>query len=387
MIIPGKFTAENRLIQALEERFFKFSLRRLRIPEPGLADFTSNDYLGLAHSGQLQQLVAAETDQLRASGITQLLGSCGSRLLSGNSAYAENLEAEFAAFYKSQAGLIFNSGYAANLSLFGSVPQRGDFILYDELIHASVRDGIRLSNAKSWSFRHNDMDDLESLLKKTRESGAGQIYVAAEAIYSMDGDRCPLEELVRLTTDFDAALILDEAHSNGICGEHGEGLAVEKNLQDKIFARLLTFGKAAGCHGAFVAGSKILREYLINFGRSFIYSTALPVHDLVVMKCAKDIFSGMHAERKKLESLVLHFQTAMNLHAEFTSPIRALIIPGNEEVKKVADACREQKLDVRAVLSPTVPAGKERLRTIFHAFNSESEVDQLIKTVAGGALS
>jgi 8-amino-7-oxononanoate synthase len=239
-----------------------------------------------------------------------------------------------------------------------------------------------MSNAKSWSFRHNDVSHLEELLKKSE----GTIYVAAEAIYSMDGNECRLEEIVLLCEKYGASLILDEAHSNGLYGEKGEGLAVEKNLQERIFARLLTFGKAAGCHGAIVAGSKELKNFLVNFSRPFIYTTALPVHDLAVIKCAVNYFSEQHATREQLFSFVNYFRTKAK---EFSIPvlpsesaIQGILIPGNENAKEAAEQCRKNKMDVRAILSPTVSLGKERLRIIIHAFNHPLEIDELIRSIS-----
>jgi 8-amino-7-oxononanoate synthase len=373
-------SAESRMAQALDERKNQHSLRRLIPADPSFIDFCSNDYLGLARSEKLLQLAGDEWSRLREINSAQLLGSGGSRLLAGDSAYAHELEEELAGFYKAESALLFNSGYAANTALFSALPTRGDTVIYDELIHASVRDGLRMSAARSWSFQHNDLQHLEELLQKA----AGTVFIAAEAVYSMDGDECPLEEIVQLSEKYGAALILDEAHSNGLYGERGEGLAVAKKLHDRIFARLLTFGKAPGCHGALVAGSRTLREYLINFARPFIYSTALPLHDLAVIRCAVKCFSEMDAERKTLFTLASYLQRKTG--GKNTGAIQAIIIPGNENARRAADACRNKKLDVRAVLSPTVAAGQERLRVILHAFNREREIDELINSIVEAGL-
>lgn len=373
----------QRLAEALEQRRQSNSLRRLSPPNPSFTDFCSNDYLGLARSSVVRDRVLQEWEKLSQENATQWLGSGGSRLLAGDSSYAEQLEKELAGFYRSEAGLLFNSGYAANTGLFSALPKKGDTVLYDELIHASVRDGLRMSAAKSWSFQHNDVVHLEALLRKAE----GAVYVAAEAVYSMDGDECPLEAIVSLCEQYGAALILDEAHSNGLYGGEGEGLAVAKGLHDKIFARVMTFGKAPGCHGAFVAGSNDLRDYLVNFSRPFIYSTALPVHDLAVIHAAVNSFRVMHEARRKLSELIAYFRGNLSGKTHFellpsASAIQAVLIPGNEEARAVAENCRKEKLDVRAILSPTVPAGEERLRIILHSFNTTAEVDQLIKVIA-----
>lgn len=378
-------SAEKRMAEYLDDRAANHSFRRLIPSDSSFTDFCSNDYLGLARSENLLREVEEEWRKLKSNATSQLIGSGGSRLLAGDSAYAEKLENELAEFYKSEAALLFNSGYAANLGLFSTLPRRGDTILYDELIHASVRDGIRLSAAKSWSFKHNDLSHLEELLKKSE----GLIFVAAEAIYSMDGDACLLEGMVELCEKYGAHFILDEAHSNGLYGEKGEGLSVEKNLHQRIFARLLTFGKAAGCHGALVAGSAVLRNYLINFSRPFIYTTALPLHDLAVIKCAVNHFAKQNELRQQLFSFVNYFREKTKAHADLQllpseSAIQGIVVRGNENVRRVAMKCRENKIDVRAILSPTVPEGEERLRIIIHAFNHPLEIDELIKLVAEG---
>ncbi len=296
------------MAENLDERRITHSIRKLIPSDSSFTDFCSNDYLGLARSESLLKKVEAEWQKLKSLKTPQLLGSGGSRLLAGDSHYAEKLESELAEFYGAESVLLFNSGYAANLGLFSSLAKRGDTILYDELIHASVRDGIRLSPAKSWSFNHNDVNHLEELLKKAE----GAVFVAAEAIYSMDGDECPMSEIVGLCEKYGASFILDEAHSNGLYGKKGQGLAVEKNLHTKIFARLLTFGKAGGCHGAAVAGSANLKNYLVNFSRPFIYTTALPVHDLAVIKCAVDHLEEQKEIRQQLFSFVNYFRKKAN---------------------------------------------------------------------------
>jgi 8-amino-7-oxononanoate synthase len=377
----GQPSAEERLAAALNNRRTLHSFRSLLPADPSFIDFCSNDYLGLVRSRELLELAETEWKRLKEDGTSQLLGSGGSRLLAGNSPYAEMLENELAAFYRAESGLLFNSGYAANTGIFSAIPQRGDTILYDEFVHASVRDGIRLSAAKSWSFRHNDLAHLEALLQKAE----GTIYVTAEAVYSMDGDEAPLEEMVALCEKYGAALVLDEAHSNGLYGEKGAGLAVAKGLHERLFARVMTFGKAPGCHGAFIVGSRQLRDYLVNFSRPFIYSTALPLHDLAVVRCSVAHFSKREDLRRQLFSLVDYFRNAALAHSipltASHSAIQAVIVPGNENARKLAAACREKKLDVRAILSPTVPEGKERLRIILHSFNSEGEVDDLVKII------
>jgi 8-amino-7-oxononanoate synthase len=374
--------AESRMAEKLKERVAAYSFRKLIPADPSLIDFCSNDYLGLARSEELLREVEEEWKKLRSEHAIQLIGSGGSRLLAGDSVYATTLEKELAEFYKAESFLIFNSGYTANLALFSAIPRRGDTIIFDDLIHASVRDGIRMSYAKSRSFQHNDLAELEELLKKAE----GEIFVAAESVYSMDGDECPLAEMVALCEKYNASLILDEAHSNGLYGEKGQGIAISEALHDRIFARLYTFGKAAGCHGAGIAGSKTLRDYLVNYARPFIYTTSLPVHDLAVMACSVRNFSRKQALRQQVFSFVDYFR---NKAAEYSSiklipsnsPIQGILIGGNEKTRAVADKCRSANFDLRAVLSPTVPEGEERLRVIIHAFNHPMEIDELLKVI------
>ncbi len=375
--------AESRMAEKLQIRKDSNSFRELTPSDSSLIDFCSNDYLGFARSGNLIRNVEKEWKRIKSENVNQLIGSGGSRLLAGDSVYAEALEKNLASFYKSQAFLLFNSGYTANLSLFSCIPQRNDTIIFDELIHASVRDGIKMSNAKSRSFSHNNLDELEDHLSKSE----GEVFVSVEAVYSMDGDKCPLEKIVLLCEKYNASLILDEAHSNGLYGENGEGIAVSLNLQHRIFARLLTFGKAAGCHGAGIAGSKMLRDYLVNFARPFIYTTALPIHDLAVLKCAVDSFQKANEIREQLFTFVSYFRKKA---AEYPSiqlldsetPIQGIIVGGNQKTKEIANKCQLQKYDLRAVLSPTVPEGKERLRVIIHAYNHPIEIDELLRIIA-----
>ncbi len=366
-------TAEQFVFDALEKRKQNKALRSLS-QENNKVDFCSNDYLGLAKSAELRNNISKKYAVL----ITANNGSGGSRLLSGNTAFAETLEKSVANFHYFPAALVFNSGYDANLGIFSSLPKRGDTVLYDELVHASIRDGIRLSFADSKHFKHNDLLNLEDLLKKAK----GVIYVAVESVYSMDGDGAPLAELVALCEKYKANLIVDEAHAIGIFGVGGRGKVAELNVQKKVFATLYTFGKALGCHGAAVCGSEALRTYLINFARSFIYTTALPSHSLLSIQEAYGCMEKADVERKKLQENIQHFKKNIDSGVEIISSesaIQCVIIPGNEAAKNAANALQNEGFDVRAILSPTVPLGEERLRICLHAFNTETEIIALAK--------
>lgn len=359
---------DDFLKKKLEERKQHNSFRQLRLPE-GKIDFCSNDYLGIVKNNLLHQLPTANC-RLRT-------GSTGSRLLAGNYKLIEEVEKEIALFHQSETALIFNSGYDANVGVLSCIPQRSDTILYDYLSHASIRDGIKLSLAESFSFAHNDVNDLE---KKLQHS-TGNIFVVTESVFSMDGDFCPLPQLIQLCKKYNAHFIIDEAHATGIVGKYGEGLVQHLQFENEIFCRIHTFGKACGCHGAAVLGSQQLRDYLINFARSFIYSTALPEHAVAMIQTSYQTFRGMENERKHLQKLIHLFQSFVLFFEKLSSqtPIQIVIVPGNDAIKVLSQRLQQNNLDVRPILYPTVPKGKERLRIVLHAFNTEEEVQQLIE--------
>ncbi|MCA8829730.1 aminotransferase class I/II-fold pyridoxal phosphate-dependent enzyme [Hymenobacter pini] len=348
---------------------------RRRLPAPAaLLDFSSNDYLGLSRHPQVRAAVLAAAATLPA-------GSTGSRLLSGNSLAAEALEARLATFHGAEAALLFNSGYAANMGFFAAVPRRGDTILYDDASHASVKDGIRGSFATAWSFRHNDLTDLCRKLDRA----TGCVFVAVEALYSMDGDMAPLAELAALCREHSAYLVVDEAHTNGLYGPHGEGLVTELGLEADVFARVLTFGKALGNQGAAVAGPALLRDYLLSTSRPFIYTTALPPLAVAALTAAYAVLPELGPERARLFALSDYLKTRLNavfgLHVPAASHVIHPVFfpnqPGPAAVRAVAAAAQAAGFDVRAIVSPTVPVGTERLRLIVHSYNSEAEIDRL----------
>lgn len=341
-----------------------------------LIDFCSNDYLGFARNASLQELAR----QLTPEDPYRLNGSTGSRLIRGNTTFAEELEQEIAQYHSAEAALLFNSGYDANLGFFSAVPQRGDTIFYDRLIHASIRDGIRLSTAQSRAFRHNDVDDLRRQLAEAK----GTVFVAVESVYSMDGDMAPLVELAGLCREEGLHLVVDEAHAIGVFGEKGEGLVTDP---EACYARIYTYGKAMGCHGAAIAGSSLLSDYLVNFCRSFIYTTALPPSSHAAIRAAYQLLGNARQEREQLQRLITQFTNWKQAHPElgFTnspSAVQCIIVPGNGQVRRLAAEIREQGFDVRAVLSPTVPVGEERIRICLHAFNTQEELKILLHTTS-----
>lgn len=342
------------------------------------ADFSSNDYLGLSRSESLWQLTHTILDD---RGVTTS-GSTGSRLISGNHRLYGETEEVLEEFYRAEAALVFNSGYDANTGFFASVPQRGDIVLFDEYIHASIRDGLRMGNARSFKFVHNDLQVLEARLKKFSETD-GCVYVVTESVFSMDGDSPDLAAMAGLCEEYGALLVVDEAHAVGVLGEGGRGLASTPEIRERVFARIVTFGKAPGVHGAAILGSRYLKSYLVNFARSLIYTTALPPHALASILAAHQLLVN-DEPRDQLQLRIEHFKArigAVGNHLEFktgASAISTVLVPGNDRVRRVAENLIKEGFGVKAILSPTVPKGQERLRICLHSWNSLDEIDRLI---------
>ncbi|MCF4100461.1 pyridoxal phosphate-dependent aminotransferase family protein [Gillisia sp. M10.2A] len=382
-----------KLKKSLEKRKENNSFRSLSFSDESI-DFYSNDYLGFSRSTE----IASAARELVVKNEFFQNGATGSRLISGNHQLFEDAEKFIARFHNSETALIFNSGYDANLGFFSSVPQRGDIVFYDELSHASIRDGISLGKAHSYKFKHNDLGDLENkiLLQLDKETSA-HIYIVTESIFSMDGDIPNLPGLVKLSEKYSCYLIIDEAHALGVYGEKGEGLVQELRLENRIFARIMTFGKGLGCHGAAVLGSQDLQDYLINFSRSFIYSTGLPPHDVAIIYAAYHYLqesSGDFIESplKQLKRNIGFFKKEIshyNLQTYFiasNSAIHSCVIPGNVKVKGIAEKLKSEGFNVKPILSPTVALGEERLRFCLHNFNTETEITSLIKLLARSLL-
>ncbi|SMD00710.1 aminotransferase class I/II-fold pyridoxal phosphate-dependent enzyme [Pedobacter nyackensis] len=364
--------AEQFIQNRLQQRADKGILRTLSSTEFPI-DFSSNDYLGFARSSELKKHTA--------SALTHLTdyknGATGSRLLSGNHAFTEETERGIAVFHHAEAGLIFNSGYDANVGLISSLAQRGDTIISDELIHASLIDGARLSHANRYTFKHNDLHQLEAKLKIAR----GNVYVLTESVYSMDGDIAPLAEISKLCVQYQAHLIVDEAHALGIFGAFGSGLVQMLGLENMVFARIVTFGKALGCHGAIVLGSTNLRAYLINFARSFVYTTAAPIHSIATIHSAYQILAKTDhtVQIKSKIALYLDLVRKSNVRTiPSTSAIQTVLYNNSIAAKEAAQTLQNKGLDIRAILSPTVAEGKERLRICLHLFNSDQEIEMLV---------
>lgn len=344
----------------LEERKKQGNLRCLP-QNAARIDFSSNDYLGLARS--------------KFTGILKGFGSTGSRLLTGNSSFAEDLEKQIAHFHGFKTGTLFNCGYMANVGILSAIGGKEVTLFFDAHIHASMHEGMRLSRARAFPFRHNDLEHLENRLRK--QALQGDRFICVESIYSMDGSCAPLKELCELAKKYDAHLIVDEAHAVGIYGPEGKGLVAEHQLTEDVFAQISTFGKALGTFGAIVLGSNSLKEALINFAPSFIYTTALPLQNLAAIKSSYDLFPKKEKERQKVQELIALFREAFPNSS--TTHIQSVPIPGNEAVKHRAQKLADKGYDVRALLSPTVQKGKELLRICLHSFNTPTELKGLIQ--------
>lgn len=370
----------KRLQKKITERRENNSLRSLGT-ENNLIDFSSNDYLGFSKNSAIynRTLEILEAHHLKRNGAT------GSRLLSGNHRLYNHTESLLANYHNSEAALIYNSGYDANLGFFSSVAQRGDIILYDELCHASIRDGIRMSNATAIKIKHNDIADLKRKYQSDYKSkgSENEIYVVTESVFSMDGDQADLLSLSQFCSENAIHLIIDEAHAIGVIGQKGVGLVQELKIEEAVFARMITFGKALGCHGAAVLGSADLKQYLLNFSRSFIYTTGLPPHSVATILASYESLESTK-EIEKLHDNIALFRSEINQNRienhfiESTSAIQSCIIPGNQQVKSLSEILKKEGFDIKPILSPTVPEGKERLRVCIHSYTTEGEIKKLV---------
>lgn len=374
----------QKLSDKLTKRTQNNALRKLGT-HSSLIDFASNDYLGFAQSKRIFD----ETHNLLINRNLQQNGATGSRLLTGNHLLYAETESIIAAFHDQETALLFNSGYDANIGFFSAVPQKGDCILYDELIHASIRDGIQLSNATSYKFKHNDCEDLERLILKVKSNPAINIYIVTESVFSMDGDTPPLAEIATLCQKHNVYFIVDEAHALGVFGDKGEGLLQLLALQNLVFARIITFGKGLGCHGAVILGSDALKSYLVNFARSLIYTTGLSPHAIATIQVAYQHLAQNKETREKLRYNINIFNQQKQLlglkpmFVRSKSAIQCAVIPGNDKVKTIANQLQKEGFNVKAILSPTVPEGQERLRICLHSSNSEEEISKLLNTLSG----
>lgn len=366
-------------MQMLDQRKKDGNLRELTLRRH-MIDFCSNDYLGIGASRITEQTFLEEWHK---HSHLYKLGSTGSRLLSGNSQYAENLEQFIADFHGYPSGLLFGSGYLANEGLFTTLSSESNVIFFDQEVHASTRNGIKLSRAASFAFRHNDLNHLESRLKSFVHKK--HLFIAIESIYSTSGDEAPIEEICAIANKYKASLIVDEAHSVGIRGPMGKGLVSEKKLTQHLFAHIVTFGKALAAQGGMILGSKFLKKALLNKASSCIYTTAMPFTQLAAIKSSYLHFPSMESQRYKLNGLISYFSKATNRLCN--TPIQHFAMKGNAHAKSVESFLSQNGFDVRALLSPTVAKGKERLRVILHSHNTKEQILDLLKMIQSQGVS
>lgn len=398
---------EQVLADLLANRQQQNRLRSLTTVPPGTVDFSSNAYLSLSSNTQVLESylsrIQRSVDNATMSNDTMpLLGSGGSRLLDGNSEFAESLERELARFHDAPTGLLFNSAMDANIGVFSSVPQRGDIIVYDELIHASIHDGMRLSQAsKKVPFTHNvvfgrgngetkDIQSLEAVLQDLKRGFDGQgvadgtknVFIAVEGVYSMDGDVAPLEDVAacaeRMLPQGNGYIVVDEAHSLGLFGERGRGLVCQLGLENRVWARVLGFGKALGCAGGIVLCSQTTRSYLVNYARTLIYTTALPYTALAGIEVAyRFLMDGradpllaylhrvvQHAHNVLLTVCARHRPPAEILRIRTENPKAPVIPLLTAHPRSLASYCQARGFMVRPIVAPTVAKEKSECGSV-----------------------
>ncbi|RJX28176.1 MAG: 8-amino-7-oxononanoate synthase [Desulfurivibrio sp.] len=339
-------------------------------------DFSSNDYLALSRH---PDLMAQSSHFLAQAGC----GAGAARLMSGDLAIYHQLEEAVAQLKGQQAALLFGSGYLANAGVIPALAGRNDVIFSDRLNHASIHDGCTLSRAKLLRFLHNDLNHLEELLQKKR--GTGTALIVVESLYSMDGDRCPLRELVQLKEKFGCLLMVDEAHATGVFGANGGGISEEERVAERVDLAMGTFGKALGSYGAYVAGSKEMIEFLINRARTFIYSTGLPPAVIGASLAAVSIIREQPQLRQDLFSRVDFFKQALaekGLTKLGPSQIVPVMIGPSSRALRIAQSLRDQGIFATAVRPPTVPEGTARLRLSITRHLSPAALEQAAELVA-----
>ena len=348
-------------------------------------NFASNDYRGVLTKG-------VQRDEDAAGGKEACpLGICSSRVVVGTSQVHLDLENKLAEFFQAPSALVFSSGYLANIGLLSAIVSRLDTVFADKLIHASLLDGVHLSKASLQRFQHNDLQHLETLLKKfqCKRRASAKFFIIVESVYSMDGDLAPLEELIQLAQSYQAFLIVDEAHAIGVYGDYGRGRVAELAVQDQVSAVLGTMSKAMAAYGGFCCGQQTLKDFLINTSRPFIYNTALPP---IVVRSAVAALKRFQSDRTGGEEVIQKadvFRSALQHYGFDTFDSSSHIIPvrigGNERTLQAACALRRERIEVLAVRSPTVPKGSERLRFSISSGHEESDLKKTAEILSSVA--
>ncbi|HVJ03438.1 MAG TPA: 8-amino-7-oxononanoate synthase [Sphingomonas sp.] len=339
-------------------------------------DFASNDYLALAGDPALAGTVRAAIE----AGVP--IGSGGSRLLRGNHVEHERLEAAAAGFFGAESALYFSTGYAANAALLSTLPQRGDLIVHDALVHASAHEGMRLSRAEARGAAHNDPDAFDDAVAAWRAGGGtGRVWVAVESLYSMDGDRAPLDALAEIADRHEAILLVDEAHATGVFGPEGRGLAAGLAGSANLIT-LHTCGKALGCEGALLCGPRVMRDFLVNRGRAFIFSTAPSPLMAVAVEAALGLIARSE-RRERLHELVGRAEALLAPVGVRATGSQILPLVLGDDARTMAMAAELQRLgfDVRGIRPPTVPAGTSRLRISLTLNVDEADVAALAEAI------
>jgi len=368
----------QRLAQELSR--LKSASRHRSLELPRGVDFTSNDYLGFARHPALREAMIGELADCGSA------GSAGSRLLRGHQEAHARLEAFAASFFGCEKALYFSTGFLANYALFTTLPHRHDAIVFDERVHASVKDGIHASHAKAYKVRHNDVDAFEAAVRRARKAGAHDVWIAVESVYSMDGDIGPITELHALAHGMDAVLIVDEAHGTGVFGPSGRG--VSEGRYDERLIVLHTCGKALGAAGGLVCGPALAIDYLINAARPFVYSTSPPSCVAAAVQRALQLVDEEPKRRERLHHLSAIAGAALTdaagtAVADAGSQIIPVILGAESTALSVAAALREAGFDVRAIRPPTVPPGTSRLRISIGADRSEGEIAAMADALGG----
>jgi 8-amino-7-oxononanoate synthase len=374
---PGSSVAYDELQIQLRELEDRNRLRSLR--ERTGIDFTSNDYLGLAESGELRKAAA----EAIARGVP--VGAGGSRLLRGNHVEHQALESEAGRYFGAEAALYFAAGYTANVAIFSTLPQRDDIVLHDELVHASAHEGMRHGRAEHQSVPHNDIEAFETRLRRWRKSGGrGRPWIAVESVYSMDGDSPDLDDLIAVADRHDATLVIDEAHATGVMGPEGRGLAAAFEGRDNVIT-LHTCGKALGTSGGFVLGPKLVCDFLVNRARPFIFATAPSPLIAAVTRVALQISKTRPERRQRLASLVAFANRELQARCGLTSSgshILPVIVGADGKAVALAGSLQRRGFDVRAIRPPTVAEGTARLRIALSAKLSESAIAELFDALS-----